>query len=69
MDYDAPLRRYILSDPIGLKGGFNTYLRVFRNLLRGFDSFGLADASTIICDTKGNYVIVNNDKGPTNGCT
>jgi RHS repeat-associated protein len=41
-DYDPSLGRYVESDPIGLRGGLNTYLYVQANPLMLSDRLGLA---------------------------
>ena len=41
-DYDPSTGRYIESDPIGIKGGLDTYVYVDDNPINDWDQFGLA---------------------------
>ncbi len=46
-DYDPALGRYVQSDPIGLRGGLNTFSYAFLNPLVFYDSLGLASFASV----------------------
>ncbi|WP_335337178.1 RHS repeat-associated core domain-containing protein [Sedimenticola thiotaurini] len=47
-DYDPAIGRYMQADPIGLRGGFNTYLYANANSTRFFDPYGLEKIERLI---------------------
>lgn len=56
-DYDSAIGRYEQSDPIGLRGGLNTFSYAFANPTRYIDFFGL----DVICGPGRNKVGLNRD--------
>ena len=69
-DYDPATGRYEQSDPIGLKGGLNTYSYAKANALRYKDSFGLRAQMCCkqIAPLPFAHCFINEEKDPVQPC-
>jgi len=61
--YDPSIGRYISSDPIGLRGGYNTFTYVRNQPLFWLDPFGLREVSSVTVQNSTSTVSVSYTDG------